>query len=98
MEDHEVLGGVNELVNEDQKLYHRAGRGGLSAREHERLCQLEVNLDRGWNLLGQCRVLREAGCDDPDEPKVRVEKREDRRGLPAVTPQAGCGALGSSLA
>ena len=41
--------------------------------EHEQLRQLEVNLDRGWDLLGQRRGLREAGYD-PDEAKVRDEK------------------------
>ena len=46
IEDREVLGRINELVNEEHELYHRAAKGGLSVREHERLRQLEVNLDR----------------------------------------------------
>ncbi len=57
MEDREVLGRINEVVDE----------------EHEQLPQLEVNLDRCWDLLRQRRALREAGYD-PDEAKVRDEK------------------------
>ncbi len=57
MEDREVLGRINEMVNE----------------EHERLRQLEVNLDQCWDLLRQRRALREAGYN-PDEAKVRDEE------------------------
>jgi hypothetical protein len=71
MEDREVLGRIGELVNEEHELYHRAEKGGLS--EHERLRQLEVNLDQCWDLLRQRRALREAGYD-PDEAKVRDAK------------------------
>ena len=42
MEDREILGCIGVLVDEEQELYHRAGKGGLSAREHERLRQLEM--------------------------------------------------------
>jgi hypothetical protein len=82
MEDREVPGHMGELVN----------------GEHERLRQLEVNLeDQWWDLLGQRGALRE-GDYDPDEAKVRDQKRKDRRRLPALTPQPGCVALGRSLA
>ena len=37
MEAREVLGRIAELAKEEHELYHRAGNGGLSAREHERL-------------------------------------------------------------
>jgi hypothetical protein len=37
MEYREVRGRVAELAKEEHKLYHRTGKGGLSAREHERL-------------------------------------------------------------
>ncbi len=73
MEDREVLGRIGELVDEEHELYHRAEKGGLSAREHERLRQLEVNLDQCWDLLKQRQALREAGYD-PNEAKVRDEK------------------------
>ncbi len=32
MEDRKILGRINELVNEEHELYHRAEKGGLSAR------------------------------------------------------------------
>jgi hypothetical protein len=52
IEDREVLSCINDLVNE----------------EHERLRQLEVNLDQCWDLLRQRRALREArlSIDDMD--------------------------------
>ncbi len=58
MEDREVLGRINEVVDE----------------EHEQLRQLEVNLDRCWDLLRQRRALREAGYDPDEATKVRDEK------------------------
>jgi hypothetical protein len=73
MEDREVQGRIGELVDEEHELYHRAKKGRLSAREHELLRQLEVNLDQCWDLLRQRRALREAGYD-PNEAKVRDEK------------------------
>jgi hypothetical protein len=73
MEDREVLGRIGELVDEEHGLYHRAEKGGPSAREHERLRQLEVNLDQCWDLLRQRRALREVGYD-PNEAKVKDEK------------------------
>jgi hypothetical protein len=76
-EDRDVLGCTNEPVNEEHELYRRAGKSGLSVREHEWLRQLEANLDQCWDLLGQRRALREAGYH-PDEAKVRDEKTVER--------------------
>lgn len=42
MEDREVLGRKRELVDEEHELYHRTGKGGLSALEHERIRRLEM--------------------------------------------------------
>jgi hypothetical protein len=39
MEYREVLGCTGELVKEEHELYHRAGKGLLSVREHEQLGQ-----------------------------------------------------------
>ncbi|MDQ3913470.1 MAG: DUF2630 family protein [Actinomycetota bacterium] len=88
MEEREVLDCINELVNEEHELYHRAGKGGMSAREHERLRQLEVNLDRCW--ISSAAPGTQGGRLRPG--------RDDRRRLPAATPQPGCGAPGRSLA
>ncbi len=87
---------IGELIKEEHELYHRAEKGGLGAHEHERLGQLEVNLDRCWTPRGHRRMLTEAGYD-PDGATVRSEKI-DRRGLLAMTPQSGHEALGRSLA
>jgi hypothetical protein len=42
MEDREVLARIGEPVDEEHELRHWAGKGGLSAREHERLRQREL--------------------------------------------------------
>jgi hypothetical protein len=42
MEDREVLDRTGELVDEEHELYHRTGKGGLSARKHERIRQREM--------------------------------------------------------
>jgi hypothetical protein len=46
MEDREILGRIAELAKEEHELYHQAGKGGLSAREHELLRQLQVKPGR----------------------------------------------------
>ena len=82
MEDREVLGRTDELVNEEHELYHWAGKGGLGAREHERLRQLEVNLDRRWDpsaAPGAQRSWLRPG-------RGYCKGREDARELLATTP------------
>ena len=45
---------------------------GLSEEEQARRAQLEVTLDRLWDLLRQRRALRQAG-KDPEEATTRSE-------------------------
>jgi hypothetical protein len=47
MEYREVLGCTGELVKEKYELYHWAGKGVLSAHEHERLGQSGTRRRRG---------------------------------------------------
>ncbi len=70
MDDREVLGRINELVDEEHELYRKAEREGLSGEEQERLRSLKVSLDQCWDLLRQRRALEEFG-GDPGRARVR---------------------------
>jgi hypothetical protein len=66
-EDRTVLGHINKLVKEEERLY---GKNELSVGDQQRLAELKVELDQCWDLLRQRRALREFG-DQPDKAKVR---------------------------
>jgi hypothetical protein len=68
--DKNVLGHIEELVNEEKKLY---AQGEISDAERERLAKINVELDRCWDLLRQRRALRVYGRD-PDQAEVRPAK------------------------
>jgi hypothetical protein len=70
MNDNEILRRIEELVNEEHTLTQKAEDGALPADEHERMKQLEVNLDQCWDLLRQRRARRNAGLN-PDDATVR---------------------------
>ena len=68
--DKNVLGHIEELVDEEKRLY---ARGEISDAERDRLSKINVELDRCWDLLRQRRALREYGRN-PDEAEVRPAK------------------------
>jgi hypothetical protein len=65
--DRTVLAHIEYLVAEEKKLY---AKGAVTDAEKERLGQINVELDRCWDLLRQRRGLREFGRN-PDEAAVR---------------------------
>ena len=65
--DSSVLGRINQLVREEERLY---GQNQLTDGDQRRLAELKVELDQCWDLLRQRRALREFG-KDPDEAEVR---------------------------
>ena len=65
--DQTVLGHIERLVAEEKKLY---AKGEVSDHEKARLGQINVELDRCWDLLRQRRALREFGRN-PDAAEVR---------------------------
>lgn len=71
-----ILKHIENLVGEEQKLYHR---GDLTSEDQVRLDRLQIELDQCWDLLRQRRALREFG-QDPDKAHTRppdmVEKYE----------------------
>ncbi|MEV0403805.1 DUF2630 family protein [Actinoallomurus sp. NPDC050550] len=73
MQDNEILGHINELVDEEHTLRERLQKGDLTAtEEHQRLRSLEVQLDQCWDLLRQRRARRDAG-EDPEAAESRPE-------------------------
>ena len=68
--DQTVLQHIEELVAEEKKLY---AKGSVSDEEKKKLDQINVELDRCWDLLRQRRALREFG-DDPNQAHVRSPK------------------------
>jgi hypothetical protein len=68
--DQSVLGHINQLVAEEERLY---GKSSLNEDDQQRISELKVELDQCWDLLRQRRALREFG-EDPDKAKVRSPK------------------------
>ncbi len=71
--DEDMIGRIDELVEEEQRLHGRASHGeSLSDDDRNRLSQVEVQLDQCWDLLRQRRARRDAG-QDPEDVAVRPE-------------------------
>jgi Protein of unknown function (DUF2630) len=71
MQDNEILGRIDDLVDEEHTLRERLQKGELTAdEERQRLRTLEEQLDQCWDLLRQRRARREAG-EDPDGAQSR---------------------------
>jgi len=68
--DQSVLGHIDELVKEEERLY---AKNGLTEEDQARLGEVKVALDQCWDLLRQRRALREFG-EDPNKAKVRPAK------------------------
>ncbi|MEU1272945.1 DUF2630 family protein [Streptomyces sp. NPDC005799] len=70
-QDQRILGRITEMVEDERKLRESLAAGEIdSSTEHQRLAQLEVELDRCWDLLRQRRAKAEFG-ENPDDAQVR---------------------------
>lgn len=74
MADNDILGRIDELIEEEHRLRAASIGQGLDAEQQSRLRELEVNLDRCWDLLRQRRAQAEfpnrhgsSGPRPPDE-------------------------------
>jgi hypothetical protein len=65
-----VLAHIQELVEEEHRLFGQGEHGTLADADREKLTSVQVELDRCWDLLRQRRALRQAG-QDPDMAQVR---------------------------
>jgi hypothetical protein len=71
MTDQPLFDRINDLAEEEERLWRRAAEGtGLEGRDQARLEQIQVQLDQCYDLLAQRRARRAAGLD-PREARVR---------------------------
>ena len=62
---------INAAVEEERELRRRLGQGEITEEhEHQRIAQLEGELDQLWDLLRQRQGERDAGRD-PNPAKER---------------------------
>jgi hypothetical protein len=71
MNDKEILGHIDELIQTERDLRAKLAAGELTSNEeHARLKATEESLDRCWDLLRQRRARREFG-EDPGQSTER---------------------------
>ncbi len=71
MDDKEILGHIDELIQTEHELRSKLAAGELSTdEEHARLKAAEEALDQCWDLLRQRRARREFG-EDPGAADAR---------------------------
>ena len=64
MDDKDILGRIDELIETEHDLRDKLAAGELSSdQEHQRLRAVEEQLDQCWDLLRQRRARREFGED-----------------------------------
>jgi hypothetical protein len=81
MTDESISARIERLVGEEHELRAREQQDSSDPAalegDRERLQEVEVELDRCWDLLRQRRALRSAGAD-PDDAAVRDESTVER--------------------
>jgi len=71
MADEQISNHIEALVKEEHALLQRSESShGLDEEAHERMRQVQVELDQCWDLLRQRRARRSAG-QDPDDSSLR---------------------------
>ena len=71
MPDQDVMDHIEALVAEEHALLEKTDvDAGLSGDEHQRLKEVQVDLDRYWDMLRQRRSMRETGRN-PDDADLR---------------------------
>lgn len=77
MEDREILARIHDLVAEEDRLHSAAVDNSLTEDDRAKLRDIDVQLDRCWDLLRQRRARREFG-ENPDEADARPEDTVER--------------------
>ncbi len=81
MSDESIAERIERLVAEEHELrgseQSDAGDAGELEEDQRRLREVEIELDRCWDLLRQRRALRDAG-GDPEQAHVRDSDTVER--------------------
>jgi len=81
MSDETIADRIERLVSEEHQLRTREQQDSQDAdrleADQERLRDVEIELDRCWDLLRQRRAKRDAGAD-PDDAQVRDANTVER--------------------
>jgi hypothetical protein len=75
--DAEISSSIDELVQEEHRLWEAESRGEAGEAERRRLAEVKIALDQCWDLLRQRRALEEYGRN-PDSAQVRSEDVVER--------------------
>jgi hypothetical protein len=71
MSDASILDQIHVLVDQEHRLREQLGQGVIEeSEENRRLHEIEIQLDRCWDLLRQRKARREAG-QNPDTAEPR---------------------------
>jgi hypothetical protein len=73
MADAELHHQIDALANEEHELLTARGHGDVSPEQLSRLKEIELALDRSWDLLRQRDARRNAGLD----PNLAAERPAD---------------------
>ena len=73
MEDQQIIGSIDKLVEEEHDLRQKHEQEPLGEADQARLREIEASLDQCWDLLRQRRARRQYG-QDPNEAHVRDPK------------------------
>jgi hypothetical protein len=71
--DAQISNSIDELVQEEHRLWEAESRGEAGEVERRRLAEVKVALDQCWDLLRQRRALEEFGRD-PNQAEPRSEQ------------------------
>jgi hypothetical protein len=75
--DAEISSSIDELVQEEHRLWEAESRGEAGETERRRLAEVKIALDQCWDLLRQRRALEEFGRN-PDSAAARPEEVVER--------------------
>jgi hypothetical protein len=75
VQEQRIFERINDLAEEEEQLYARAGDGGgLDGADRDRLARINVELDQCYDVLAQRRARRAAGLDpnavEPRPPDI----------------------------
>lgn len=69
-DDQAVLAAINELADEEHRLLKMESDRTATDLDRQRVREIDIELDRCWDLLRQRRARRSAG-QDPDQATLR---------------------------